>query len=150
MECPKCGSRIKKDMPVCAKCGFRVDELENVSNIKAQTILKHGSILEREKIFYTYKVPKDLMRKDLVLFTIFLGLFGAHNFYVGRIWLGISKVLSFIIGVVLALIIYYTGLYTISSICGLFIAYPFISWVYDIFRVVIKRYPIPVVLDSEN
>ncbi len=148
MNCPKCDTRLKKDMPVCSKCGFNVAELENVSNYKARRILKSGTILEREKIFYVHKTPKDLVRKDLVLFTVFLGLFGAHNFYVGRIWLGFSKVISFITGIVLSLFIYYLGAYQIYSLTGFFLAYPLIAWIYDIFRVVINRYPIPVVLDN--
>ena len=85
MNCPKCDTRLKKDMPVCSKCGFRVAELENVSNFKARKVLRSGTLLEKEDIFYVNKVPKDLVKKDLILFTIFAGLFGGHNFYVGRI-----------------------------------------------------------------
>ena len=150
MQCPKCGSRISKDMPVCNKCGFRVEELENVSNFKARKILKSGTILQREKVFYVHKVPKDLVRKDLVLLTGFLGIFGAHNFYVGRIYLGFSKLISFIAGILLSVIVYRTGAMQFYTLSGLLIAYPIVSWIYDFARVIIKKYPIPVVLDNEE
>ena len=148
MNCPKCDTRIKKDMPVCPKCGFRVEELENVSNIQARKALNSNKILEREKVFYVFKVPKDLVRKDLILFTILTGLIGGHNFYVGRILLGVSKVISLALGIMLSIIIYRTGNMSFYSITGLLIAYPLIAWIYDVVRVLIKRYPIPVVIDE--
>ena len=129
MNCPKCDTRIKKDMPVCPKCGFRVKELENVSNIQARKALNSNKILEREKVFYVFKVPKDLVRKDLIL-------------------LGVSKVISFALGIILSIIIYRTGNMSFYSITGLLIAYPLIAWIYDVVRVLIKRYPIPVVIDE--
>lgn len=148
MECPKCGSRIKKDMPICSRCGFKVEELKNVSNFKARKILRSGSILEREKVFYTHNVPKDLVKKDLILFTILLGFIGGHNFYVGRIFLGISKLISFVVSIILSIIVYRHNLYQVYTLMGLLMAYPIIFWFYDIIRVLLNRYPIPVVLEE--
>ena len=49
---------------------------------------------------------------------------------------------------ILSIVVYNTGAMQIYSLTGLFLAYPIVAWLYDIVRVVLGRYPIPVMLDN--
>ena len=85
MRCPNCYGKIDKISNVCTKCGFKTKELNNASNKQAKEMKRQG---DGDLCIETYVLPADVSKKKLLLFSIFLGLFGAHYFYVGKMLRG--------------------------------------------------------------
>ena len=148
MRCPNCDSKIKNNLPVCSNCGTKVADINNASYEKALQVLQTGTLVQKEKIFYTYNTPKELSRKRLLWLTICLGIMGAQDFYVGKKKFGISKIASLVLGNIILILNYMGYAMSFYSIGGLLIAYPLLTWIYDIVRVCFKRYPFPVIMDN--
>ena len=148
MRCPNCDAKIKNGMPACVKCGTKVSAITNASHLKARQVLKNGTLLEKEKIFNTFNTPKELSRKTLFWLTLFFGVMGAQDFYVGKTKWGISKILSFTAGNIIVLLCYYGYAISFYTIGGLLVAYPVLTWIFDIIRVIFKRYPFPVMIED--
>ena len=102
MICPKCYSSVHKDKCRCDYCGFNLNELNNASNKEAKKALKS---VYKDDVLYTSKLPADVSKKKLLLFAIFLGVFGVHNFYVGKIWKGLFNVVITTLTAVLGIVI---------------------------------------------
>ena len=149
MRCPECDRKIKANQSRCEICGLKVVDIENASYKDAVKILNKGNLYEKESIFYSFKTPAEISRKKLILFTVFLGIFGAHDLYVGKKKLGIAKIICFVIGEVLSALVYNKILYGVGTIAGLFLLFPFVTWIFDIFKVAFKRYPFPYVLEKK-
>jgi ribosomal protein L40E len=93
--CEHCGAVIDKEAVVCPKCGV------------ALGILKER--LEKRK---SLENASDKSRLVAILLCWFLGVFGVHRFYVGKIGTGILWVLTLgclWIGVLVDLILIATG-----------------------------------------
>ena len=148
MRCPKCDTKIKTDMSACPKCGTKTCDIANASYTKELQVLKNGTLIQKEKVFYTNKTPKEICRKKLVLLTVFFGIVGAHEFYVGKTKWAISKVVSFCLGNILTVLYGMGYAKNLYSIAGILLAYTFFTWAIDIFRVVLKKYPFPVMLEE--
>ena len=90
--CENCGAIIHKDAVVCPKCGVALGAL------KLKLKQKENS--------------SDKSRLLALLFCWFLGVFGVHRFYVGKIGTGILWLLTFgclWVGVIVDLIMIATG-----------------------------------------
>lgn len=106
--CKHCGEKIPKDAVICTKCGRQVEEIgtareplviNNIANaVTAEPALSHTC-------------------KKWVAFCLclFLGLFGAHKFYEGKIGTGILYLFT----------------------CGVFV----FGWLVDIFNILGKPDP---------
>ncbi len=148
MRCPNCDGKIKDGKYVCEICGTKVADIENASYEKAVEILNKGNLYEKEKIFYSHKIPKEISRKKLLLFTIFLGLFGAHDLYVGKKKLGIAKMVCFIVAEIIGILTIENILVGFGTISGLILLFPFATWIFDVFKVIFKKYPFPYVMEK--
>ena len=148
MLCPKCYAKIKKDKKRCDNCGFNLNELNGASNKQAKKAMKS---IYRDDVLFTSQLPEDVSKKKLLLFSIFLGLFGAHHFYVGRIWRGMVNVLcvaiTFVLGFLLLefnIIVNSHPIY-IAFQCFLFLqGLNVVFWVKDIVDIICGRYKVPV------
>lgn len=90
MFCKKCGAELPDDSKFCYKCGATIDSISNE--------LK----LEKTKELKNYEVKKEISQKSrlaALLFGIFLGGIGIHNFYLGQIGRGILKIVLRILGI---------------------------------------------------
>lgn len=84
--CKYCGEAIEKDCVVCPKCGKQVEQIQseqasvviNNSNNNVNTNVNRGGGYGREKNKWV-----------AVLLCFFLGGFGAHKFYEGKVGMGI-------------------------------------------------------------
>lgn len=147
MNCPKCDRKIKTDQTACSYCGTTLAKINNASYVKAVEVLNKGNLYEKESLFYLTKMPTELSRKKMLLFTIFLGLFGAHDMYVGKKKFGISKLISFILGEIVAVVCLFYQYESLTLLAGLLLLYPFAFWLYDVLRVIVKKYPYPYIME---
>jgi TM2 domain-containing membrane protein YozV len=79
--CAQCGNPLEPDALFCSKCGAKID----AATIESQQVKKTAPIVVPES-------PKS--GKVTLLLCIFLGMLGAHRFYVGKLWTGILMLLS--------------------------------------------------------
>ena len=149
MNCPKCYSNIKKDKNRCDYCGFNLNELDNTSNKLAKKALKSPF---KDDVLYTSKLPSDVSKKKLLLFAIFLGFFGVHNFYVGKIWQGIYNVivtsLTAILGAILIIFPTNTPVFYAFDFMLVFQGINVIWIVFDIFYISFNKFKVPVYKES--
>ena len=151
MLCPKCYGKLSKDKKHCLYCGFNMGLLENASNKEAKKI-KHT--IYRDDILYTTNIPYDVSKKKLLLFAIFLGLFGVHDFYVGKFWQGLYQCV--VISISIVLLVISTIMNTITenfvtnamAYLAIFAGLATIFWAVDIAKIALERFKIPVYSES--
>ena len=104
---------------------------------------------------YIGGIPEDVSKKKLILLSIFLGLFGAHDFYVGKLWQGLYKCITMCLTIVLSTIVLTFGIVYQTNF--FYLAYQFILvfqglnilfWILDIVKIFLERYKIPVYNDK--
>ena len=151
MLCPKCYGKLSKDKKRCLYCGFDMKELDDASNKQAKKI-KHT--IYKDDILYTTNVPYDVSKKKLLLFAIFFGLFGVHDFYVGKFWQGLYQCV--VIGIVSILLVVQFALNTITQnwvqialdVMAVFAGFATIIWIVDSIKIGFERFKIPVYKDE--
>ena len=147
-KCPRCGEKCFESQARCDGCGLIFERLKFASNKKAKKcILKR----EKEQVIKTADFPKDLSRKKALLYCGFLGLFGAHNFYVGRYFKAITALLVTLVAVVciaLERYINYASFY--ENFFFLPTGIVFFMWFYDFIMLATKKYKVPIALDFEG
>lgn len=85
--CKHCGEKIPSDAVICTKCGRQVEELKKSSD--NQSIIINNSNTNtnvNNNVGYAAK-PKN--KWVALCLCIFLGYFGAHKFYEGKVGMGI-------------------------------------------------------------
>lgn len=151
MLCPKCYGKVNKDTERCDYCGFNLKEMEGASNKDAKKALKG---IYRDDVLYTTKLPADVSKKKLLLFSIFLGLFGVHDFYVGKFWQSLFMCLSTSIISILGIILTATNSITnnIVQVAFAFMTIPqgivVLLWITDIIKIAMEKFNVPVYKES--
>lgn len=151
MLCPKCYGKVDKQAKRCVYCGFDMRLLEGASNQEAKRIRK---TIYKDDILYMKGIPADVSKKKLLLFSIFLGLFGVHDFYVGKFWQGLYLCISTSITMTLAIIlmlmssIVQNTIQIIFEFMTIFQGIAVIIWITDIFKIGFERFKIPVYSES--
>ena len=122
-------------------------QLEDASNKEAK---KAKHTIYKDDILYTTNIPYDISKKKLLLLVIFLGLFGAHDFYVGKFWQGLYQCVVVSISFILLTIQFVMNTITqnwvqIALDCfAVFAGFAMIIWIVDIVKVGLERFKIPV------
>ena len=112
--CIRCGSQIYEDAIICPYCGCQVGELQQSVSRDAPSnptpiIINNNNVNTNTNVMYggtAYGKPRDKWVSLLLCF--FLGAFGAHKFYEGKIGMGILYLFTlglFGIGVLIDLIL---------------------------------------------
>ena len=83
IRCPYCSALIAKFTTDCAQCGITKQQIARASNVEAKKIIKSRG-REKGKVLLSRHRPEDLKFAKFLLLLVFLGMFGAHNFYCGR------------------------------------------------------------------
>ena len=152
MLCPKCYGKCKKEQKRCYNCGFDLTLLEGATNKEAKRARK---TIYKDDIMMIKGIPPDVSKKKLSLFAIFLGLFGVHNFYVGRLWRGLFMCISTSVTILLSTLVSTLGIIDAANVY--YIAFQFwlifqgitvLLWVYDIIMIFLERWKIPVYKQS--
>lgn len=96
ISCPSCGKTIKSDFKVCPYCGNnRSNERESYNNYNTENRANYNS--------NNYEVsPKSGIACSILC--LFLGGFGVHRFYAGRIISAVILLLITVINIILCII----------------------------------------------
>ena len=159
MRCPNCGARINRGANVCFKCGTKLTQIQHASH---QAVKQARAEYDIDKIVYTTVWPSDLNYTKTLLYCIFLGLFGAHYFYVKRPIPGTIFAVCWSLFILFYVISYAVlgpqngypsfesdGMQVLSVFVAMMGALVVIFWLTDIFRISFKRFKVPVVLDTK-
>ena len=146
-KCPRCGEKNLSSQKKCAFCGLVFERLKYCSNKSAR---KEVIKFRKRNYIMTKDWPDDASKKVALLLCGFLGLFGAHNFYLGRFYKGITVLFGFICSVILLFLPYKSLAYNIIWYISLLpAASVLILWVMDFIRIFLERYKIPVSIDEK-
>lgn len=88
--CSKCGCQLKDDDLFCPSCGNKVEPLDNKIHVSADL---------RNIASSTGDNVSNKSRLCAALLAFFLGAFGIHRFYMGKITSGIFMLLFFWTGI---------------------------------------------------
>lgn len=94
-KCPMCGAPMKKN--VCEYCGYEKILEQNSSGPKSSQPIIQPQVIITQQIVSPPDITSAVSNKSksvALLLCIFLGLFGAHRFYVGKIGSGFLYLLT--------------------------------------------------------
>lgn len=148
-KCPRCDEKMLENQKVCPDCGLVFSKLKEATNAEA----KKQFFKKDKTIIMVKETPKDVNKRNLLLFSGFLGIFGAHNFYIGRYY---KAIFTFVFGL-FSLI--YVSLPSVSESLLTAVSLPLLNiplglvgifWVSDFIAIVFGKYKIPVALRREE
>lgn len=110
--CKFCGGKIHADAVICPLCGRQVEEMKGSADASPQQIVinntntnTNSNINQNTNTIHSRAPYKKAKSKWVaLLLCFFLGIFGAHKFYEGKIGMGILYLLTgglLVIGVVI-------------------------------------------------
>lgn len=153
MRCPICGAKMVQG-ELCKYCKITSDQVKNASNKKVSEYRKKDM---SDLIYFTNEIPSDVSRLKLLLYTIFLGLFGVNHFYVKRVVRAWYSVLVCIVTFALltlklfvptlSSVLFFNLFYEVSMFC---LTINFLLWVFDIINLLFKKFKVPVVLEDKE
>ena len=147
-RCPRCEAKNDYNSYRCVDCGLIFSRVENGSNKIAKEYILAG---KKEYVVCAKQFPKDVSKKKFLLLCGFLGLFGAHNFYVGRYKKAIYMLICGLVAVVLTAIgSALTNLDKIMSFISMPIGFDAFFWVVDFVEGIFNSYKIPVAVDFKE
>lgn len=94
--CKHCGARILQDAVICTACGRQVEELRQTAAAQPSIVINNANSNVNSNInnntIGIMGRPKN--KWIALLLCIFLGMFGGHKFYEGKIGMGILYLLT--------------------------------------------------------
>ena len=142
VRCPYCKHKIQKLQTICSQCGLNKIQIAYASNKRAKEMMKAG---EGGKIVKMRRRPADVSMLSMAWRLIF-GIFGWHNFYVGRKvrgWIMLGFMIVFIIaGTVIIQLDAVDELW--AQPVALISTVPLVMWIADAFAIVFGWYKYPV------
>lgn len=116
--CKHCGSKIAKDAVLCIHCGRQVEELAQQQTAQPQIIINNdnNNANVNTNVAAVGGVGKKPINKWVAfVLCLFLGYFGVHKFYEGKVGMGLLYIFTF-------------------GLCG-------IGWVIDCIAILLKPNP---------
>lgn len=145
-KCPRCGMKCVMTEPTCPDCGLVFAKLANCSNKMGKR--KYVQRKKDEYLMSDLWTP-DVKRWKAVVWCVFLGAFGAHNFYLGRyLKASFSLVFSLITLIFAGMTVYPSFYDTFIQFFAIPAAFPFIFWIFDFFSICLGKYKIPIAIDE--
>ena len=145
MWCPKCYGGMSKKTGMCMHCGFRLQDFDGATNEKARIARKEG---KKEDILYTSTLPIDVSKKALLLYAIFLGLFGAHNYYVGKfgkaIYMTVTCVFYILFQILKACNVGTSFVNYFFTFVAVLQGVTIVLWILDLIYIIINKFKVPV------
>lgn len=144
-RCPRCDTKNNFSAIRCCDCGLIFSRVEEGSNKLAKGLILAG---KKEHTVKARMFPKDVSKKKFLLLCGFLGLFGAHNFYVGRYFKAVFALVFGMMAVILTAIGYLLPfLDTLMSFVSIPIGIDTLLWMWDFVDGCFNKYRIPVAVD---
>ena len=146
-KCPRCKNKVQDYQKKCDECGLIFSRLDKAQNKFARKELLGG---HKENVVYVKKLPSDVSRWKLILLCGFLGVFGAHCFYVGRYPRGFYMLIVGLISIVMS-VLPFTEIY--EKFISFFFILPGLlayMWIFDIVRIGFGTFKIPVALERKE
>lgn len=144
-RCYRCGTKNNYNQTRCTECGLIFSRVENGSNKIAKGLLMAG---KKDEVVLAKMFPKDVSKKKFLLLCGFLGIFGAHNFYVGRYKKAIYMLVCGILAVLCVAIGHILPFYnTLMSFISVPIGFDTLFWAWDFVDGCFSKYKIPVAVD---
>lgn len=148
-KCPRCKEKCLTHEKSCHECGLIFERLNYTSNKSAKKLILKGN---RRDTIQTSDWPYDAKKSTALLLCGFLGITGAHNFYLGRFFKGAISLFGFVLSLIMVIltdVLYgstvWTYLYLLVIIPGSCVL---IFWVSDFFAIFFEKYKIPVAIDE--
>lgn len=145
-RCPRCNTKMPSMVALCPGCQLNFQKLENATNEEAKDAYSKG---EKERVLLVKKLPRDISKAKLLLFTIFLGLFGGHYYYIGRKGMGTLYLIFLFIGAGytytqqhLPFNFFVEVWFILTMVWAVIIC----LWMIDIVKVIFNRFKVPVSL----
>lgn len=154
MHCPKCYGAIDKRTKRCKECGFNINSIKGATHKEVRQARKDGF---GEDVIYTSDLPSDIKKKKLLLLCIFLGLFGGHSYYSGKIFRAIYSTVVTISLLTLSILsttygeianVLGTAGVWIMSIFSLLMGFNLVMFVADLIKIISNKYKVSVYKDS--
>lgn len=101
MKCPNCGAPISEESRFCSYCGASIEKPAEAVKEKPEIHIHY-----HQEVHQTQPVqecpaygPKEKFssknRLVALLLCIFLGVMGAHKFYLGKFWVGVVYIFTY-------------------------------------------------------
>ncbi len=149
-KCPRCNEKCFINEKACHECGLIFERLNYTSNKTAKKLILRGNFKDTIK---TKNWPYDVSKIKALILCGFLGLTGAHNFYLGRFLKAGLMLFGLLFSVVMVLLteyIYGTGTwYILLSIVIIPGCASLIFWFTDFIAILFERYKIPVAINED-
>lgn len=142
-RCPRCDNKCLLNATKCEECGLIFSRLEFATNTAAKNMIKKG---DRSYILYTSDLPKDLSYAKLLIYTLILGLFGAHYYYTGKYIKGI--LMSAMMAYAIVCLIFNAYLVEYLSFLYLPIGIGVLAWIVSCVYVICKKFKVPVFIET--
>lgn len=144
-RCPRCGTKNNYYESNCQECGLIFARVGNGSNKIAKNLILAG---KKDETVKARMFPKDVSKKKFLFFCGFLGIFGVHNFYVGRYFKAVYQLICGLLAVLCVAIGPFLPFYnTLMSFISIPIGFDAIFWAWDFIDGCFNRYKIPVAVD---
>lgn len=147
IKCPRCGLKNPPGSISCGDCELKFERLAIATNSDAKRKKLRG---DRDYIIKVTDIPSDVSFIKLLMYTIFLGIFGGHCYYVGRYLRGAILTTNIVCMIAFVLFnnfflhaLYGHFLDIVMPFCGLIL----FMWLWDIFAVCTRKFKIPVAID---
>ena len=142
-RCPRCDNKCLLNATKCEECGLIFSRLEFATNTAAKNMIKKG---DRSYILYTSDLPKDISYTKLLIYTLILGLFGAHYYYTGKYIKGI--LMSAMMAYAIVCLIFNAYLVEYLSFLYLPIGIGVLAWIVSCVYVICKKFKVPVFIET--
>lgn len=142
-RCPRCDNKCLLNATKCEECGLIFSRLEFATNTAAKNMIKKG---DRSYILYTSDLPKDLSYTKLLIYSLILGLFGAHYYYTGKYIKGI--LMSAMMAYAIVCLIFNAYLVEYLSFLYLPIGIGVLAWIVSCVYVICKKFKVPVFIET--
>lgn len=143
-RCPRCGNKCLKIQEKCPECDLIFSRLQLATNKAAKKKLAH---FDRDYVIFTKNLPSDVQWWKLLLYTIFLGWFGGHYYYVGKYIKGLFMSLGFVY-LVVGTIFNAQIVAANATLLYLPIAIYALAWMVSFCYVASKKFKVPIYVDQ--
>lgn len=146
-KCPRCKEKVLAHQKKCPFCGLVFERLNYVSNKSAH---KEVIKMKRRNYIMVNDWPADVSKKTALLLCGFLGIVGAHNFYLGRFYKAITVLFGVVCSTILLFLDYGSLWHNIIFYISLVpAALVYVFWVLDFVKIFLEKYKIPVSIDNK-